>query len=157
MSNQITNGLLWKPGKSGNIEFCGNWKRLQENEPATAALIFGHESHEGFETQDSEYSYKIYRSQYGYSVGRRKKQVFIPDKAVKVASTTTAPKTKEDKDHDFDLFDDALRTVIARMDDQLKRLDNITNSVDNLIYYLSESNSHTDTAADSIREKIIKQ
>ncbi|MGB7953505.1 MAG: hypothetical protein WCF23_05955 [Candidatus Nitrosopolaris sp.] len=72
---QQVNEFVWKPGRTGNIDFCGNFKRLQEKEPKTAALLLGHFEEEGFQTQDSEYIYKIYHSQYGYSVGRRKKPV----------------------------------------------------------------------------------
>jgi hypothetical protein len=81
MSNQTTqiNGNIWKLGRSGNIEFCGNFVKLREKEPKVAALLLGHEQQEGYETEDSEYRYKVYHSQYGYSVGRRKKPVFIPD------------------------------------------------------------------------------
>jgi hypothetical protein len=81
----------WKG--TGNIDFCGNFKRLSEKEPKTAALLLGHFEEEGFQTEDSEYTYKIYHSQYGYSVGRRKKPVFIPDTpaqpplTIKVAAT----------------------------------------------------------------------
>lgn len=78
MTAQV-NEFIWKPGRNGKIEFCGNLKRLQEKEPKTAALLLGHEQQEGHECEDSEYRYKIYHSQYGYSVGRRKKPVFIPD------------------------------------------------------------------------------
>lgn len=80
MSNQTTqiNGNIWKSGKSGSIEFCGNFIKLREKEPKTAALLLGHERQEGYECEDSEYRYKIYHSQYGYSAGRRKKPVFIP-------------------------------------------------------------------------------
>jgi hypothetical protein len=82
MSNIQTtqiNGNIWKLGKSGNIDFCGNFLKLREKEPKTAALLFGHEQQEGYECEDSEYRYKIYHSQYGYSAGRRKKPVFIPE------------------------------------------------------------------------------
>ena len=74
MSNQTTqiNGNIWKSGKSGSIEFCGNFIKLREKEPNTAALLLGHEQQEGYECEDSEYRYKIYHSQYGYSAGRRK-------------------------------------------------------------------------------------
>src|SRR5205823_3802422 len=76
---QQVNEFVWKPGRNGNIEFCSNFKRLQEKEPKTAALLVGHFEQEGFQTEDSEYRYKVYHSQDGYSVGRRKKPVFIPD------------------------------------------------------------------------------
>ena len=80
MTAQVTNNeFVWKTGRTGNIDFCGDFKRLQEKEPKTAALLLGHFEEEGFQTQDSEYTYKIYHSAYGYSVGRRKKPVFIPD------------------------------------------------------------------------------
>ena len=78
-ASQQVNEFVWKPGRTGNIDFCGNFKRLQEKEPKTAALLLGHFEEEGFQTQDSEYTYKIYHTPYGYSVGRRKKPVFIPD------------------------------------------------------------------------------
>jgi hypothetical protein len=64
MTAQV-NELIWKPGRTGNIDFCGNFKRLQEKEPKTAALLLGH-----FEE--------------GYSVGRRKKPV--PDTSMKETS-----------------------------------------------------------------------
>jgi hypothetical protein len=80
MSNQTSTQIpTWKLGRSGNIEFCGNFLRLREKEPKAAALLLGHEQQEGYECEDSEYRYKVYHSQYGYSVGRRKKPVFIPD------------------------------------------------------------------------------
>ena len=80
MTAKVTNNeFVWKTGRTGNIDFCGNFKRLSEKEPKTAALLLGHFEEEGFQTQDSEYTYKIYHSAYGYSVGRRKKPVFIPD------------------------------------------------------------------------------
>jgi hypothetical protein len=75
---QQVNEFVWKPGRNGSIEFCSNFKRLQEKEPKTAALLLGHEQQEGYACEDSEYRYKIYHSQYGYSAGRRKKPVFIP-------------------------------------------------------------------------------
>jgi hypothetical protein len=97
---------------------------IAREEPATAALISGHESHEVFEAQDSEYSYKIYRSRYGYSVGRRKKPVFIPDNApVSIA----AAETKEDQ------FNDALHALIIRLDNHAKRLEDFTESLNALI------------------------
>ena len=47
MSNLQTtqiNGNIWKLGKSGNIDFCGNFLKLREKEPKTAAeLLSGHE------------------------------------------------------------------------------------------------------------------
>jgi hypothetical protein len=76
MAQEVTNNeFIWKPGRNGNIEFCGNFKRLQEKEPKTAALFLGHYEEEGFQTEDVNYTYKIYHSQKGYSVGRRKKPV----------------------------------------------------------------------------------
>jgi hypothetical protein len=72
---QQVNEFIWKPGRTGNIEFCGNFKRLSEKEPRTAALLLGHFEEEGFQTEDVNYTYKIYHSQYGYSIGRRKKPV----------------------------------------------------------------------------------
>jgi hypothetical protein len=95
MSNITTtqiNGNIWKLGKSGNIEFCGNFIKLREKEPKVAALLLGHEQQEGHECEDSEYRYKIYHSQYGYSVGRRKKPV--PDTVnTSMEENTLLPKT----------------------------------------------------------------
>jgi hypothetical protein len=90
MTAQV-NEFIWKPGRNGNIDFCGNFKRLQEKEPKTAALLLGHFEEEGFQTQDSEYTYKIYHSAYGYSVGRRKKPV--PDTSM--MEVNTLPKTPQ--------------------------------------------------------------
>jgi hypothetical protein len=50
-------------------------------------LLLGHEQQEGYECEDSEYKYKIYHSQYGYSVGRRKKPVFIPETQAPLTAT----------------------------------------------------------------------
>jgi hypothetical protein len=55
---------------------------LREKEPKVAALLLGHEQQEGYQTEDPEYTHNIYHSQYGYSVGRRKKHaisISIPD------------------------------------------------------------------------------
>jgi hypothetical protein len=41
MTAQV-NEFVWKPGRNGNIDFCGNFKRLSEKEPKTAALLLGH-------------------------------------------------------------------------------------------------------------------
>jgi hypothetical protein len=60
---------LWKDGRNGGMQFCGSWKRLEQEEPETFKLI---KQTEGFECQDHEYSYKVYKNQYGLSVGRRK-------------------------------------------------------------------------------------
>jgi hypothetical protein len=76
MTTQVPNTeFAWKSGRNGSMEFCGNFKRLQEKEPKTAALLLGHFVEEGFQTEDVNYTYKIYHSAYGYSVGRRKKPV----------------------------------------------------------------------------------
>ena len=118
MTAQVSNNeFVWKTGRTGNIDFCGNFERLQEKEPKTAALLLGHFEEEGFQTQDSEYTYKIYHSAYGYSVGRRKKPVFIPDtqppltishkgivtggnesKSIGIAPTETTQKSQLDTD-----------------------------------------------------------
>jgi hypothetical protein len=76
-----------------------------------------------------------------------KKPVFIPDNAAASTSITAAEtktKTKEDQ------FSDAVGSLIVRLDNHLKKLDNFTNSVDNLIYCLC-----ADT--DITRKKIIKR
>jgi hypothetical protein len=97
MTAQV-NEFVWKPGRNTNIDFCGNFKRLQEKEPKTAELLLGHFEEEGFQTEDVNYLYKIYHSQYGYSVGRRKKPVFIPNTqpplTIKVAPITAAEPKK---------------------------------------------------------------
>jgi hypothetical protein len=90
---QQVNEFIWKPGRNGNIEFCGNFKRLQEKEPKTAALLLGHFEEEEFQTEDVIYTYKIYHSQYGYSVGRRKKPV--PDMVNTSIEVNTLPKTDQ--------------------------------------------------------------
>jgi hypothetical protein len=81
MSNQITQTNnepmkiqlpLWKDGRNGGMQFCGNWKRLEQEESETFKQI---KQTEGFECQDHEYSYKVYKNQYGLSVGRRKMNV----------------------------------------------------------------------------------
>ena len=40
MSNQTTqiDGNIWKSGKSGSIEFCGNFIKLREKEPKTGSV-----------------------------------------------------------------------------------------------------------------------
>jgi hypothetical protein len=65
MTAQV-NEFVWKSGRNGNIDFCGNFKKLQEKEPMTATLLLGHFEEEGFQTEDVNYTYKIYHSAYGY-------------------------------------------------------------------------------------------
>ena len=47
-------------------------KDYRKRNPRQLALLLGHFEEEGFQTQDSEYTYKIYHSAYGYSVGQEK-------------------------------------------------------------------------------------
>ncbi len=95
MSNQTTQILTWKLGRSGNIEFCGNFIKLKEKDPKVAALLLGHEQQEGYECEDSEYRYKVYHSQYGYSVGRRKKPVFVPETQAPLTIKVAAAEPKK--------------------------------------------------------------
>ena len=93
MTAQVSNNeFVWKSGRNGNIDFCDNFNRLQEKELKTA-LLLGHFEEEGFQTQDSEYTYKIYHSAYGYSVGRRKKPV--PDTSMEVNTLSKTPQSNE--------------------------------------------------------------
>ena len=77
MTAQV-NEFIWKPGRTGNIDFCGNFKRLQEKEPKTAALLLGHFEEEGFQTEDVNYKYKIYQRTAIQLDAERKQYLILP-------------------------------------------------------------------------------
>jgi hypothetical protein len=60
---------LWKVGKFPGMEFCSSWSRLEKEQPEVFKLV---QPLAGSEGHDSEYSYKVYKNQWGPSIVRRK-------------------------------------------------------------------------------------
>ena len=70
MSNQITQSTpLWKQGKYPGMEFCASWSRLEKEDPDKFKVL---PAVVATEAQDFEYSYEVYATKYGLSIGRRK-------------------------------------------------------------------------------------
>ena len=63
---------LWKAGKFAGMEFCGNWERLEVEEPSTFNII---KPIVGTEAKDDRFMYKVHQSPYGPSLSRKHLQV----------------------------------------------------------------------------------
>lgn len=125
---------LWKPGtRNTAIEFA-DCKKLQSQEPETFALLT---LQDHFKTSDDRFEYTVYISRFGFSVGRKKKQV----SSVSVG--------EESPEISLTSHTNTIAVIFDRME---KRLENLTNSLDNLIYCLC---ANTEMGID--KEKIIKQ
>ena len=87
---------LWKPGRFPGMEFCGSWNRLEQEEPQTFKLI---QAVAGAEGKDQQYSYKVYSSKYGLSIGRKKLEAVATKLTdTKITDTMPAePVSKEDR------------------------------------------------------------
>ena len=144
MTNQISNGsgLLWKPGtRSPSVEFA-DCKKLQSQEPDTFALLT---LQDHFKTSDDRFEYTVYRSRFGFSVGRKKKA--IVEHASMGGSQNYTAMGAEKQETSLTFHANNIVRIFERME---KNLENLTSSLDNLIYCLCAENNID-------REKVIKQ